>query len=83
MSNSNKANKTNILYMSITEREIMNKAGEQLEIINNKMKQLSDERHELLNLIHIARTYYKYKGQRAHPPTPDELDDFYEIKGDK
>jgi hypothetical protein len=83
MKNSKGTNSVNITYMSIPEYVFMEKANEQLQNIDTKIKELNDERHELLNLIHIAKTYYKYKDEKPHQPTPEELDDFYELKGNK
>lgn len=66
-----------ILEMSVSEEEFMLTAYKTLNEIENKIRALEDEKHELLKTIHIAKTYYKYKKEKPHTPTREELDEMF------
>ncbi len=72
---SNPANKK--VYMLIPEDKYVKAQEEMLKFIDSLMETMLKQKHDILQELHEARTYYKYTNSKPTKPTKEELDNFF------
>jgi hypothetical protein len=70
-------NPTKIIHLSVKEEDYMKSANATLNNLEEKIKRLEEEKHQLLHTIYIAKLYYKNKKENLHKPSKLELEDLF------
>jgi uncharacterized protein (UPF0335 family) len=68
---------TTIVHMNISEKDYMANANAVLKDIEERIEKLQEEKHDLLNAMHIAELYYKNAQSKPHKPSQKELEDLF------